>query len=524
MRTLLLNPDHSNPRNNFPWGVLSVASYLKNERGKDVQLLDASLDGVEATLEILRNILPEISLVGIGGMSSDAPFIKLVADFVKTEKPSCKIIVGGSHATLCSEQLANYHNIDFVAYADGEDTLAKLTDELENNEPDINMVPGLIFLENGKIKRTASPEKVPFYKIDYNLLDKRVQDTFGEYIQVLSGRGCSYKCTFCYVSIVGKKWRSPPFELFKAEIDSVVKTYNPSRIYFRDELFFFDKERIRAFIEFYKERKFNFEWRATCRTTDFRDNYVNDELIKELEEIGCECLKFGFESGSDTTLKLIRKGARVEHSKRVVEQLSKSKKIKINASFLVGLPGETYENICETITLAGLVKQRCPNAEIIGPSYYRVYPGGELYEMVVNEYGFIMPSTLEEWVERYSVAENTHGFIDSGIRYEWVPRSAHFLAQNAAFFLNLSALSEWKFVDSYKLKLLRPFQSLVRARLRYGWYRLPLDLHIAKAIYDFDLWGTLENSKLYSTLQTMGWYKRLKQTPAFVAFRGFFSN
>ena len=41
MNTLLINPDHGNAVNNYPWGVLSVGSYLK-QRGQNVRLLDLS--------------------------------------------------------------------------------------------------------------------------------------------------------------------------------------------------------------------------------------------------------------------------------------------------------------------------------------------------------------------------------------------------------------------------------------------------------------------------------------------------
>ena len=45
---------------------------------------------------------------------------------------------------------------------------------------------------------------------------------------------------------------------------------------------------------------------------------MNQELLKKLEEINCDCLKFGIESGSDKILKMLRKGLRVKHTKQVV--------------------------------------------------------------------------------------------------------------------------------------------------------------------------------------------------------------
>ena len=61
--------------------------------------------------------------------------------------------------------------------------------------------------ENGEFIKTKQPNNVDHFDIDYTLLDKRVHNTLGNYIQLLSGRGCSYRCTFCYVSITSRKWR-----------------------------------------------------------------------------------------------------------------------------------------------------------------------------------------------------------------------------------------------------------------------------------------------------------------------------
>ena len=293
MDILLVNPDHGT-KNNFPWGALAVGSYLKNVKNFKVKMLDASVDGEEiVTNQILEN-LSETKVVGFTSFSSDIQFVRNAIDKIKEINPNCLTVIGGPHTSLVPEQTVAYKNVDIVMYGDGEEASAKLLEKIYSSDKRITNfddIPGIVYVKNGEFIKTNQPNNVDHFDIDYSLLDKRVQNTLGDYIQLLSGRGCSYRCTFCYVSITSRKWRGFTDGFF-SELKNVVDKYNPKTIYFRDEHFFHDKKRIPQLIDFYKENNFKFKWRATIRAGDVRERYVNQELLKQLEEINCGCLKY----------------------------------------------------------------------------------------------------------------------------------------------------------------------------------------------------------------------------------------
>ena len=94
--------------------------------------------------------------------------------------------------------------------------------------------------------------------------------------------------------------------------------------------------------------------------------------------------------------------------------------IELVGNFMIGMPGETYEDYKSTLDLAGWMRRKDPIASIVGPHYYRIYPGGVLYNKIVSEYGFHSPDSFESWVSRYSDEENSGfqiGFADTGIVY-----------------------------------------------------------------------------------------------------------
>ena len=132
MDCLLVSPDYNNRLNNFPWGALAIGSYLSKVKGYDVQILDASAYSQTDFFLRLAELCKKTKLVGISFMSTDSYFAKKTADYIKDLNPDMKVIVGGSHARLQPEQTCQYKSIDFVAYAEGEQTISMLLDKIKS--------------------------------------------------------------------------------------------------------------------------------------------------------------------------------------------------------------------------------------------------------------------------------------------------------------------------------------------------------------------------------------------------------
>jgi anaerobic magnesium-protoporphyrin IX monomethyl ester cyclase len=171
MKTLLVNPDLGY-LTATPWGILSIGSYLRSVKGYEFGFIDGNVNGKETTFRQIRQQLPQTNLIGISCFSSDAPFVDDLCRMIKDENPKCKVIIGGPHAMLCPEQTIRYENVDYLAYADGEETFSGLMEELSAAKPDFERIPGLMYIDpkSDAIRRTACPEPVPFYDTDYTLV------------------------------------------------------------------------------------------------------------------------------------------------------------------------------------------------------------------------------------------------------------------------------------------------------------------------------------------------------------------
>lgn len=480
MNVLLITPDHGNQINNFPWGVLSVGSYIK-QKNKEVKILDASMYTQKEFKDVVDEEIKWAHIVGISFFSTDAPFITDITAFIKSRAPSLQIICGGPHAMLEPETTCRHANIDYVSYGEGEGTLDLLVNELQADRTNLDNVPGLIYKNGDRLIRTSVPQPVDFYDTNYELLSKHVQNTFHEYIQVLTGRGCSFRCTFCFNAIIKQSFRPRPVKKIIDEIRKIVKKYNPRVIYFRDENFFHDKNRIYDFIESYKENGFSFQWRATCRANYFSENYVNDELINELEQINCQTLKLGLESGSQRILRYIQKGITVASIKKATDTISRSN-INGNYSLMIGIPTETYGEYLETLSLAQYIIDKDPHVELIGPQYFRLYPGGYLYNEVITNYNLIgKPQSLDEYADLFRSDEMG---LNRDIDYPWISKKDRCVAKYAEYLCLLYRKGCGK-KDSFKNLVLIPFYFLIKVRFKYKWFRHLHDVYIIIVLNNF---------------------------------------
>ncbi|ABK43972.1 Radical SAM domain protein [Magnetococcus marinus MC-1] len=519
MDMLLVNPKHGGGHEGiFPWGVLSVGSYLK-QAGYDVQIIDASIHGIEATLQqIEQHLHGGLNLIGLASMSLDAPFIKRATDRIKTLAPHCTVVVGGPHAALCPESTVRYKHIDYVVPNEGEITAQRLIEALRHaGRIDPAQIPGLAWIDEQDHYRCNPTEYVGFYDIDYELLDPKVKATYGQEVQVLSGRGCSFKCTFCYNVVSGQKWKGRSAKDILDEIQRIIERYQTRRIFFRDELFFHSKGRVLEFLDLYTSRNCNFEWIASVRATDFRDTFVDEALMSRMEQCGCRFLRIGAESGSDEILKDIKKGIKVENVRRTTEIIAKHPKVKLLAGFMIGLPTEQRKDYYATLDLIAWMSRQGENIQAKGPYAYRIYPGGELFDEIVHENPqFALPVNFEGWVERYDVKRGiSAGEYDKDAPQPWLRDQDRFLVQNAFRLRQLAFEKLDPQITGLRRLLLLGLILLFRLRFRLGWYRALWDLQLAEWIYRFDFNHLLTNSSLFRGLERLPLYHQFKRTALF---------
>lgn len=299
-----------------------------------------------------------------------------IAKIVKRLNGEIKIILGGIFPTLnenyCVEKGENF---DAIVLGEGEQIVPKIIQYfLKGSDASLENQEGFALKKNGRFYR------VPGHNIisDLNSLAspafELLDPDFTPVFRVFTARGCSYRCSFCAPSFMGKH-KVRTFSSKKIiETLRQVKELSDNNFFLIGDLTFLDNLRhSRRILEdiISADLKMNF-W---CQT---RLDKITEENLKLLKRAGCVQIAIGLESYNSNSLKMASKGINVSD---MVKKLSLAKQFdfQIQGYFIVGLPWEKEENIERTIRFIEYSIER-GYLDLTHISIYVPYPGLPLTE------------------------------------------------------------------------------------------------------------------------------------------------
>lgn len=160
---------------------------------------------------------------------------------------------------------------------------------------------------------------------------------------VLTSFGCPYQCEFCMMNRIGYKIR--PIDDCINEIIYINKL-GIKNIYFADQTFTADKDRVRKFCSEIIGKNIKINWVCFSRV-----DAIDDKMIKLMKKAGCRTIMFGVESGSQKTLDNYKKNITLSQVEQTFK-LCHNNKVKTAATFILGLPGEGEKEVVNTINFA----------------------------------------------------------------------------------------------------------------------------------------------------------------------------
>lgn len=384
---------------NTPTGTLYVATVLK-EKGYNVKFIDCS---IEADYHAkITNELDGTLCVGAYCMSVHIKHLVPLLQEIKEARPDVKVVLGGPHPTLFPESTAKDELVDFAVRGEGEETMLELVKTLERKETDFSDIKGICYKQDDSIISTPPREfldldSLPF--VDWNLMSSVALESMASGIaRVQTSRGCPFRCAFCINAVTNNRkmrYRSPTKVV--DEIEHLVKSFGVKRIGIRDEIFLVNRDQVREIAEEIIRRGVKITWIANPHIRLLRETWIDDEFLGLLVQSGCNKLQGGGESGSQRILDMLHKMTTPDDILNFVKR-ARRHGITPLVSFLTGVPGETKEELLETLRLIWKILEIEPRTTINGPAMYRPYPGGELFDECVREYGLKMPETLSGWV------------------------------------------------------------------------------------------------------------------------------
>lgn len=284
-------------------------------------------------------------LIGISLMSFMYKRSYEIIKFAKEMSSSLHVVAGGPHVSALREKLLkDCPEIDYGVTFEGEDTIVELC-----KGKDLSKIKGLIY-KNGKTifvndQRLfkGNLDEVPFPKYEKFPLRKYVTEEIG----IVTSRGCPFNCVFCFAAM-GKKWRKrSPMSVIEEIQYWYDRGYRQFSIF--DDNFTLDRDRVIEICEEIKRRDFKgIEFNCT---NGVRADQVSYEILKVMKEAGFKYICFGVEAGNNKVLRNINKGENIEIMEMAIKNAIDLGYI-VTLFFLVGSPGETVDDLNDSVNLA----------------------------------------------------------------------------------------------------------------------------------------------------------------------------
>ena len=205
-----------------------------------------------------------------------------LVDLNDENKVNAAICIGGPHLTIMEEKAFN-DPFDYAFVGDGEEAWIKFLQAIESKK-DFYNVPGLIYRENGNIKknkRTQSNKDLDTYPIAAYHLLKMGKYKIGtlkgrlQFTSIQTFRGCPWKCIFCASDALDTtRILKRSIKSIVDEIQHIVETYNVRHFMFIDDVLTLVKKRTVELCNEIIERKLNITFEGSTRA-----NLLDDDLV-----------------------------------------------------------------------------------------------------------------------------------------------------------------------------------------------------------------------------------------------------
>jgi radical SAM superfamily enzyme YgiQ (UPF0313 family)/Fe-S-cluster containining protein len=327
----------------IPIGLLTLAKIARNEGIRDIRVLDLPRRDEEE--DFIRSIR-DCDVVGLSSICSTYVQTVRISKEVKSASPKTIVVLGGPQASLAAEEsLSAFPFVDVVFQGEAEHSWREFLCRLKEPTRAFADVPGIVWRENGAIRRSApAPIVEDLGTLPYPALDLYHVSRRMTVIPIEIGRGCPFDCSFCSTSPhFRRKFRIKPVTRILEEMDLLYDRWPAPHFYFVQDSFSVRRAFVEELCAALRRHHRPCTWYCSART-----DQMSDDLVATMKDAGCRGIYFGLETGSQRMQKIIRKNLDVRKAVTVINQTA-AQGLEVTASMIVGFPDETPADLSDTL-------------------------------------------------------------------------------------------------------------------------------------------------------------------------------
>ena len=386
MRILLVAYDNDAYVSYFPQGIAYIAAALR-QAGHRVEIYNQDVyHWPESHLTALLD-RERYDVIGLGACGGYYQYRKVLAISAAINKSKQRpfFVLGGHLVSPEPEYFLKKTGADVIVLGEGEETIVDLFSYHFTHREQLGLISGIAYQSlgatvSGNRELIKDIDTIPYpayglFPIDHYAMLRNPHIRNGERcMPVLSGRGCTFNCNFCYRMDKGFRPRSA--EGIIEEIRMLQKDYAISYVEFSDELLMSSPARTIALNEAFIKAGLNIRYCCNGRL-----NFATPEVLKVMKRAGCVFINYGVESLDNKMLEIMNKNLTVTQIIAGVEN-TLAMGISPGLNIIFGNIGETKEMLKKDVEF--LLKYD-DQAQLRTIRPVTPYPGSPLYYYAIEK-------------------------------------------------------------------------------------------------------------------------------------------
>ena len=374
-----------------PLGIAWLSAYLK-DAGHET-------DAATPAEAMMLGDAPDILCYSV--TTGNHVYYRTVNHMLRHRFPDAVSVFGGAHVTFFPEYIQS-DNIDVGVQGEGFGAIVDIANAVESDN-------WFWDIDNAVIDGIPNPLRPLKDKTDLLLPDRDIiyKKNFNKPIKsIMASFGCPHACPYCYNRDWKKLYKTGktqvrPVASIVAEVEDL-KRFPVKLLYFEDDVFpVYDREWLDEFCATY-DRSLPFH-------IHLRVEYIKDETIRRLKEVGLHSVTFAIESGDDTLRRKVLKRRMTRIAILGAARTLRRHGVNFRTQNMIGIPYETWETALKTLFLNIECKPTMGWASV-----YQPYPGTELGDICLDNgwYEGDVDSISSSFFDTYKLG------VPHGRRYE----------------------------------------------------------------------------------------------------------
>ena len=331
----------------------------------------------------LLKIRPD--LVGLSAMAWQYDTCIKLIRLIRRVLPEVKIAIGGYHATLMNEEIAESSEgemIDFIIRGEGEVACRRLVNALAGKDR-MEEIASLSYKQRNQFVHNPRGETLELSELKLPIRDKR-RLTRGYHIlyskiELLeTSRGCTRGCNFCSMRhMYGRSFRTYPIDRVLADLDDIYYKRKSRWAFIVDDNMVLNPRRVIALCDAIIAR--NYKNLKLVVQADCISMAQNEEMVSKMTQAGFKSVFLGIENASKKNLEAAGKGNIVNASRQAVEICHKYG-LMVIGGLIFGFPEDDEESIIENYRFMKTIGADGVYAQILTP-----YPKTGMRQNLIDE-------------------------------------------------------------------------------------------------------------------------------------------